>query len=203
MIPLWLLLGCGDVLVDGDYPGEPLLTVTGQILVEATISEDVSPSVALFWTQAGSATRTETSVEVTTRFPAYFELNAYQPPVDADFFTDPQGLHLALGVLLLYDDTAQDGTLDVDTDTVIGAAADDAHVVWFPDPPEAQPDTPEDRYLVAHGVPECQGPPDTADEAPPTESQGIVDLLVADPCTLLPDWNCNGDLEEWGDLCGD
>lgn len=202
MAPLVLALaGCGDVLADGDYPGEPLLVVTGQVLVEDSIPDDVSPSVALFWTEAGADNRSETAVEVTTRFPSFYELRVYQPPDDADFFEDPRGDHLALAVVLLYDDADGDGQLGAAPDAVIGAA-EESHVVWFTEPPGAAPDTPTGAYTVAHGVPTCAGgpPPDTG--GPPEAGVGEADLVVADVCTLLPDWNCDGRLEEWRDLCG-
>lgn len=197
MLTLW---GCGDVLAGGDYAGEPLLVVSGQVLVEDAIPDGVAPEVALFWTEAGTANRAETAVATTTRFPSFYELRVYQPPASDDFFDDPRGTRLALAVVLLYDDADGDGQLGPAPDEVIGAA-EGAHVLWFVEPPGEVPDTPTGAYIVAHGLPTCEGgEPDPGAESPGTGS-GEADLVVGDPCTLLPDWNCNGDLEEWSDLC--
>lgn len=207
-----LLVGCGDVLVAGDYPGEPLLVVTGQVLVAESLQAAGSPSVALLWTEAGTDNRAETAVEVTTRFPSYYELRVYQPPTESDFFEDPVGDRLALGVILLFDDIDGDGHFRVGTDAAIGTA-EATHVAWFTAPPHGQPDAPTEAYLVGHGLPSCRGGPpdgDTAEDSageppgglPVQAGVGEADLVVADVCTLLPDWNCDGELEEWRDLCG-
>jgi hypothetical protein len=199
LAPLILLLGCGDRLVDGRYPGEPLLTVGGQVLVSAALDSAVNPEITLLWTNFAGSSRVESSLQVDTHFPSAFTLSVFQPPPDSVIGTPvPGGATLALGVFLLYDDTNGDAAFTVGSDPPIGAG-EDAHVAWFLEPGAEAPWAEAETYYVDHALPSCGPPPEGAD--PPEPGVGAADLVVSDACTLLPDWNCDGTLQEWADLC--
>ena len=163
--PLALLsaLGCGDPLVDGRYPGEPLFEVAGTVTAdadEAPPSEGVrvtalwGPSDTLDW---------QGSVGLDTTFPARFALTLYAPPPDGTDDT-PLGPGLSLGALVLYTDDDHDGAFVRDSDSLVGGS--------------------EDRLLVYRHE-DAEGAPDSAPSWPDEPGYHMARLVGGDCLTAL------------------
>ena len=117
-----LLAGC-DVLYDGTWPGEPLLTVAGQAVDDGGGAQ--APRAAMLWLSAspyGLAMRAD-DVPIETSFPADWMVEVYEIPTeeqfpgrweDVPFLPDAPGVRTLFGVLVAYDDLDGDGSADFD-----------------------------------------------------------------------------------------
>ncbi|MGC4001571.1 MAG: hypothetical protein QM767_30570 [Anaeromyxobacter sp.] len=136
-----LLAGCGDELVGGDYPGEPLATLGGSMVPtpETELSGPVRLAVAWYpqWLSAedpsgGAAPPTVVTedVEAQGTFPVEFRFPIYRPPPRAAQAPLGGGLdgRGSFGVLLAYQDLDGDRQLDLipedgaPVDRVIGSS---------------------------------------------------------------------------------
>ena len=188
-----LLTACGDGLVSGDYPGEPLVDIVGEVLHERPIGVDVDhPMISLFWRDDAGGVQVEQSGQVDTHFPARYVLSLYLPPFSGVIQpqTGLQGAEGAIGVLLLYQDNDNDGQWDPENDNVIGAS--DRAIAWFN---EEIPDIEPQQYI--------QSPSDCLPAAPEELPLHTIhaDLQVADFCSIVPDLDCNGRRDDWPGLC--
>jgi hypothetical protein len=117
-----LLVGC-DVLYDGTWAGDPLLTVAGQAVDGGGGAS--APRAAMLWLSAspyGLALRAD-DVPIETSFPADWMVEVYEIPTedqfpgrweDVPFLPDAPGVRTLFGVLVAYDDLDGDGTADFD-----------------------------------------------------------------------------------------
>ncbi len=78
-----LVLGIGcDAQPDGDYQGEPLITIKGTITAFAGALDAVEAALIWWQEEEGSPTIPWTTVPVAGSFPASFTLDIYTPPPD-------------------------------------------------------------------------------------------------------------------------
>ncbi len=148
MLALWTC-GCGDALVPGDYEGEPLIQVSGNIeLWETDLLTRVDASnirVSLFWN------RNDEELGIPEDFSqeqqVVFEGNAltsydlvlyHNPPPNALFPINDAGDKVAVAQIVLYADENGDGRWSsVAEDTALGGAQN--HVlVYAPQPVESE-----------------------------------------------------------------
>src|SRR5262245_48048293 len=113
MVVLGLALSaCGDPLVSGDYRGEPIFKLEGQIATIAVLPSelrDADFSISLFWSPLRDPTAPDPvlieqrSVTTTVRFPSTFELRVFQPPAEEHFASSDSAW--VAGLLLVYVDS--------------------------------------------------------------------------------------------------
>lgn len=140
------LAACGDPLVDGRYRGEPLFTLSGTVVADESIAwedweawEEGEVRIGLEWAEwEGEGERGGYDVEeleITTSFPAQFEVHIYQPPsLDALFWTPwLPGHEVAVARPLLYLDRDGDSRWDLDEDEVLGGTFDTVLVYVEPE----------------------------------------------------------------------
>lgn len=196
------MLGCGDALVDGDYRGEPLITIRGEILQDEPLGVvDGRVLVSLFWganTQSVSP-QVEQAVNVRTEFPSRYMLDVYRPPSQEVMFQTPREAQtIAMGLILLYGDSDGDESYDPEVDALIGTSRSSV-LIWVEENPE---DTslnlpPAQNFYIGNvDNTDCGGPPELGDPQ-------NVSLIVGTVCEELADLNCDGRGNEWGVLCGD
>lgn len=128
-----LLAGCGS-LAGGDYRGEVMLRIEGQVLVDDAASLDSSIGVALLWTNGQPSAAELQSVVVGTSFPARYDLKLYRPPPAATRLPllGVDNLQASIGQIVLYEDRNGDGRWNRRNEPVVGGAYDSA-VVWVDD----------------------------------------------------------------------
>lgn len=141
LLALLVAQGCGQPLVDGDYRGEPLLKIEGQLASLETLPPewaDGAVRVALFWSPTGRSDVApdqlleQPSVSAALDFPGRFALNIYHPP-EARFLV-PASPSYGLALVLVYVDLDDNGRLDLDAgDRLIGGATERA-VFYAPEP---------------------------------------------------------------------
>ncbi|MCB9738719.1 MAG: hypothetical protein H6747_05580 [Deltaproteobacteria bacterium] len=216
---LWAV-GCSDALVDGDWPGEALLTLEGAVQQKPEkAGEDAStPSgtlrMALLWSQIGGSSGPQQPLATaaaqtlsTAVFPARYRLDLYAPPA-ADALGDAS-VHgqVAVGTVVVYVDADGDGAFDAAVDSLIGggvgrlllyspAGAEDVHFGAVP--------AGYSRMRVAGmtktggAAPTCEpgGPPPAVEVDPDAELPVVIDAQMPDG--VLLDLNCDGNPREWG-----
>lgn len=200
-LPLLTLCACGDALVDGDYRGEPLIKIHGEILQEEPLGPTSGPVlVSVFWGATSNTTgpQIEQNLRVQTEFPSRYTLEVFKPPSEEVMFDTPGGeQHIAMGLILLYEDADGDELYSPDTDTIIGTSRSSV-LIWIDeiydeDPAGGMPDA-QDFIIGTVDNGSCQGPPDIGDE-------DAVSLVVGTICEELADLDCDGRNTEWGSLC--
>lgn len=142
--PLILAAGCGDPLVDGDYPGVPLLELAGTIVFASV--EEIQDArgqlrLALFWLHEPSSVAPDEAVteladqRVTiSGLPGAYALRSYVPPPPAVRRELPGiGGELAIASILLYVDIDEDGAWSPGVDWLVGGSRSDV-VVWAAEP---------------------------------------------------------------------
>ncbi len=200
--------GCGAV-VDGSYRGEPLATLSGNIVVEAGAATPPGDlRVALFW--SGPEASIEQDVVTTLDFPARYTLTLYSPPPDNALFEADytEGGPIALSTPLLYEDQDGDGQWTRGLEPVIGASVDAALVYVTGElelhEPAAETGLLEESMELHSGyhVLEQAGylcaQSATAPLVPGTGA--AVDIILGDYAPRLLDVDCDGDSDEWGEL---
>lgn len=128
---LFLLAGCGDALVPGDYFGEPLLQVGGAIVLED--AREVAPNslwVGLAW--AGEAETSEErsqSVELITSDLVWYEAMLFAEPRDEALMDVPwHDEPVAIGVLVLFERKNDDHHWSADEEVI--ATGDETLIAW-------------------------------------------------------------------------
>ena len=119
-LPMIVLLGCGDALVDQTYRGEPIIRLEGQL----RSFEPARPTtnafyVSVFWSVNGetiiepSMLVEQDSVGVKVEFPNSFLLNVFDVPPDSAKVSAPiKGTDYWLGMILIYEDVNGNGKFD-------------------------------------------------------------------------------------------
>jgi len=141
--------GCDDAAVGGDYQGEPLLTVTGWVRVENLYTDIAGDAIergrlrtAVLWAapdgSGAGRSRFDVVSSVAERvdasglFPARYELTLFSPP--APRLVQPSGGEgsYAVGVIVAFLDTDDDGRWEAGAEQLVGAVLDVA-LVYSPD----------------------------------------------------------------------
>jgi hypothetical protein len=115
-----LLGGCGKPLVDGSYPGRPLLQIKGRINGELSPLPK-SPQIGLLWVGHNGTMTVGDVAPLQAVFPSSFALSVLAPPPNAvlDQFVDLSGQvvgGLALAQPFVFDDVDGDGTFKLNSD---------------------------------------------------------------------------------------
>lgn len=120
-----LLTACGDGLVDDRYPGEPVLTISGQVRSETTQDFPDAPlNVAILWEiHTPGDFSYQPPLEVTTTFPARYRLSLYEAPPDAVWLDSADGGRFAMAAVVLYLDESGDGRMGAD-EPMLGGTED-------------------------------------------------------------------------------
>ena len=190
------LTGCGDGLVSGDYQGDPLVTIIGEVLHDTPMTIEVDhPVIGLFWRDVTGQLQAEQSGSVDTHFPARYSMSLFLPPVAGVLQPQPvfSGVEGALGLLMLYQDENEDGQWAQTADPVIGVSH--TLIAWFSSQPEGM-DLAIHHYVSP--LPPCdQG---QAEDAPSFLTLH-ADLLVDETCMVMPDLDCDPVTNDWPEIC--
>ncbi|OJT19970.1 hypothetical protein BO221_32725 [Archangium sp. Cb G35] len=102
-----VLSACGEPLATPEYPGEPLLTLSGTVTSERT-EPLPSPTVELVWLvpRAGEETIVTDSVPVEGQFPSHFTLSLHRPPDDSALVQSAYG-RLGIAFIGVFDESAR------------------------------------------------------------------------------------------------
>jgi hypothetical protein len=128
-----LMMGCGEgPPVQPDYPGEPLVTLKGQLLVADHVQVDEPVRLALVWYK--SSTDSSQPRDIVTEdivyepsFPIDFTFHLYAPPPPEALTEYEGGVRFGSALLVAYRDDNHNGKLDpippggVPQDRVLGA----------------------------------------------------------------------------------
>jgi hypothetical protein len=182
-------VGCGDDLVDGEFKGEPIYAVSGEIESLAPSTQRGRTKVAIAWVNFavdGDFVTVQGADVAEKSFPFDYEMRLLDAPPDAALnFFDPA--KLGTGHLVVYEDVDGDGALDPEKDTLRGMAEN--HMVLYV--PEVNPAVIEDLrrwgrivnvdvlqpgFNLARGI--CTGYHDDL-ELIPNESVPIIDFESA------------------------
>ncbi|WP_373048631.1 hypothetical protein [Vulgatibacter sp.] len=110
------LAACGDPLASGDYAGEPLIELRGQIIGDAGTSKILRPHLGVVWIDPMSwefNAVTSLSPITEARFPGDFTTSLFEPP-PADAFIELGGARYAVGLAIVVDDVNGDGKFAVE-----------------------------------------------------------------------------------------
>lgn len=107
-------IGCGEPIVDRQYPGKPLLHVTGVVVdIDMEPTPQYPLRASLFWSPTGSFNEQsiatmfqDNTVRVDLDLPATFTLTVFNPPKQE--WAVP-GRGYAVGTLILYEDRVGQG----------------------------------------------------------------------------------------------
>ncbi len=213
---------CGDAIVGAGYQGEPMMMLSGQVLVEEEMREASGEiRVALFWSspEGTNGPQHEQEVAITTSFPAHYALTLYTPPPDEVLY-QPEHVEspVAIGLVMLYEDVDGDELFDSGVEEVLGGSQD-VLVLFNPEAMEHHPPPEDDTSAPI---------PEDTDEPRPEENGAIepgyhaveqlgrscdaqklmltvvdptqVALVVGELSEVLTDTDCNDDLKEWEGL---
>lgn len=201
-----MLVGCGR-LADGDYVGEPLFSLTGNVVDDGS-SRDLDLRVALFWANDG-AEREEQAVVVTTRFPAEYTMSLYAwPPDEARFDAqwDP-GHRYAIGIPLVYADRNRDQQWNLGEEPVLGGS--ERQVVLFSESSAEVLSADGQSSPILEGFSRIWSDANTS-ICGSTNQPNFQVPQAEEPTDLsvgltwsnhLYDWDCDGEYEEWELLC--
>jgi len=132
-LPLLLVCACGDPLVEGDYPGEPLLTLTGLVRYADDYDEPDAPIlVAVLWSEDQDSSQEGVAVRVSTQFPGEYSLDLYNPPDDALLEPTPLDPDLLSGIAapVVYADEDGDEVYTSGVDSIWGGT-DEAAILYL------------------------------------------------------------------------
>lgn len=197
--PLLLLCACGDPLVSGDYAGEPLLTLTGQVrYADDYVEPDAPILVDILWSERQDESQKGVAVMVSTQFPGEYTLTLYNPP-EADLLVPTPldaNVYSGIGAPVVYADEDGDGTYVPDTDLLWGGT-DDVAILYLSDDlaapagvtnPDGSPAETIDAGFHLIGVDEhfCDqvSPPDLLDDQDvelTVSDSSYVPLVACDP----------------------
>ncbi len=198
ILALMGMWGCDAALVDGTWPGDPLVELSGDVRFVASgghpgrVGE--APSVegtlrlALVWAnlttddRAALVTGAEQQALTVAELPARYSLSLYAPPP-----IEASQVGYALGVLIAYADVDDDGVWTADADTLVGAVPDRVLIYdWgF-------------RVTTLDSAVRCADPGAPLAGLSPDPSAAwdlMIDTSAA--ASLLPDLNCDGEIGEW------
>ena len=137
LLPLLLLTACGGPFVDGDYQGEPLLTVQGSIFLgqgQLEAARDiVRVQTALFWVNPADPeledlqVLDQQQVQASADLPTRYRIDVFRVPTGiARTPIGGAGDSYSVAAIVLFDDKDRDGTKDRNEDLIGGSGS---HVV--------------------------------------------------------------------------
>lgn len=193
----WALMGCGDGVVAGDFPGDPLFRVEGIVEVPpAPLANDIDYGVTIGW--AGGATVDTPGSFIDTSFPAFYSLELYQPPpAGTPAIVEIDGVLVQAAVVFLYSDEDMDGAWDADSEPFVGASSPfmltyQSEPWLIGDSPGGEPIEAQPGYFSVRG--EMGGC--LLDAMPAVWDE--FNIVIEDKS--LPDVNCDGSKSEWDGL---
>lgn len=194
-----LFFACAP-LHPGDYPGEALLEVRGDIVQEIQLDLEGEAVAAVIWTPpkepgdgpAGGPDADDRDdvplhqqdVVVEVEFPSLYTLKAYQGAPEDALHAGPDEADgdVATGTLVLFDDVDGDRSLSFDGEPIVGAVLD-LFVLWS-----------ADGYYLRQGA--CGAFEDA-------DLDDLTIRVVESPCELLFDPTCGDRVSSpWGSACG-
>ena len=132
-LSLLLVAACGDPLLDGNYRGEPLFTVTGTITVGENASAFASETtrVAVLWIGSQQQELFGQGLSQSS-FPARYELTIYSEPANGARQKIPNSEFLyALARVVLYQDL--NGNEQLDPGEPLTGGAEEQLIAFFPE----------------------------------------------------------------------
>jgi hypothetical protein len=198
------LIACGESLNGTDYFGEPMLTMSGEVISTSVVGErDGEIRIALLWNLPDDLViESDNGAELETRTIINWSMTLYHPPSENMLYA-VDGNENAAGFPVLYLDSDGSGTWN--EEWILGGSRGGFVFYTSGDlqvPPDADFDEstlPVTGYNVVK-PPSCQ----TSGPIPPptVTPTNTVNLEVGDAFfDDLPDINCDGSLEEWDALC--
>jgi len=146
------LSACGAPFVDGEYTGDPLATVEGNVILDFVPRPGETHEtmrLGVYWLGNKHAHVAHTQVRATGSFPARYMLRLYDVPQAALAQRwDWSDAELAIGHVIAYDDLNGNEAWDADDEPVVGW--NDGHVVVWN---EADPDS---RFPLGFSIGELQ-----------------------------------------------
>ena len=200
------LAGCGEPLVDGEYPGEAILQVVSSVEIielEEIADAEGDLRVAMFWRSEPSADQRVTEIPeqqvLISKLPGYYGFNLYATPPE-EVMVDGFGGRYAVGSLMLYVDDDEDGSFEPGEDWLVGGVANRVYLfsrerLSIPEIGDVEPGY--------HGVTverdEDSGSTLCEDgELPPLPGNVDVPLIVDLLDRVIIDTDCDQRAEEWG-----
>ncbi len=193
--------GC-DAFVTGEYRGDPLLTLEGNILVaeEARLVGDVPLRVSMFWVAADLGELDdlevvgEQTVGARAAQPARYTLDIYHPPTQRALTMTKDG-EMAIAVILVYEDVNGNGRRESATERVLGGSGEYA-VLFAPTGLGAGAfgESLGAGYHVMEvgGGGECDDDDEVITMQPAGEDRWVDLLIDSEGSVLLPDIDCDG-----------
>jgi hypothetical protein len=193
------LVGCGDPVADGRYPGEPLFVLEGRIEGDAGTSSIRAPYLGVVWfapTWEWDELRPQVATSLVpvrdTSFPGDFRLELFDPPPVFEGETIVGG-QMVIGTVVALDDVDGNGRFDFDLsgrivppDLVFGVARESLAWIERPGNPVClpglftNPDAVEPRRLQLAASNYCTGYEILPDETP-------FRLVLFPPRSSFPD----------------
>jgi hypothetical protein len=197
--------------VVGSFRGAPLLTVSGDVLVDQPLGDlDGEVAVAALWNGGmGADDVADQSVDATMTFPSQYTVRFFQPPPEGVRIAPPvgdQGGLFAMGLLLLFVDLDGDLDLDVGVEEVLGGALD--HVLMWTTVSDGTGAVSAEGGLkdalggsfAVRRIAEGDCATRTPSELVPNPTD--VQLQLGFDCDALPDPDCQPASSEWNSVCG-
>jgi len=194
-----LAVACGP-LADGSYLGEPLFTLSGNVVTsDGGDYQDADLRVSVFWA-GDDATTEEHNVVLTTEFPARYELQLFAyPPASAMLDAPWSDGNYAVGMPLLYLDDDGDGRWSGEGEPLVGGSAEEV-VLFAQEGGELDVEVRKGfQRMYTEGAGVACGGSEVGDLWPAERSD--TDLVIGEWWLELVDWDCDEDLFEWDDLC--
>ena len=200
------VVGCGDPLADGGYLGEPLLTISGNVLFTGDLGDapEGQLRLSLFWGGPNNighheVESAEQQVVTTTRLPAQYTMRLYEPPRDHLLTplpeTDARGV---IGAVLLYVDADASLSWDPESEPIVGGTSE--RLILY------TPTSLDDLSAGYHAVEadrECDGGEGLYATLEPADKRHVDLVVGVDADHLLIDLDCDDQLDEWCNTCPD
>jgi len=216
-----LLFSCGDPLATGDYRGEVMIHLEGHVQLVASDEDRNRPDsvinqsgilkMALFWSTEGvdveiadPVMSIEHQAVMTGVFPAKYSLDIHTPPPSSVLksLPDTEG-KFAMGMLLVYVDYNENGKWDEESEWVIGGVPGKA-LVYTPDGIQSQfTGDLGPGYHRMKVVSQADGVCTRGKVYMESEDEGPmhVEINAMSPVAVLLDFDCDGQNDEWNDMC--
>jgi hypothetical protein len=194
------LMGC-DAFVSGDYQGDPLLTLEGNILVAeaSSLEGEVPLRVSMFWVAADLSELDdlevvgEQTVGARAAQPARYTLDIYHPPSSRAVTKTSNG-DMAIAVILVYEDLNGNGRREA-TERALGGSGEFA-VLYAPSGLDAGafgvPLAAGYHVMEVAGGGECDDDDEVITMEPAGEDRWVDLLIDSEGSVLLPDIDCDG-----------
>lgn len=210
--PALLLLtvaGCGDPLVTGDYLGEPLARIEGNLLIRSVARTPETLNISLFWMNRaffadhyGDPWRLSEQPVVSRGLAlTRYQIQLYQPPPDSALRQMPNGQRAGLALLMLYNDANGDGAWNEESELLVGGASQYI-LLYAPEGLRAdalgQEIKPGYQLMRLDDLAtRCAPGSSLASMKPATGSPDVNLVVFGELDDLLPDLDCDGYSGDW------